>query len=57
MWRPVWLVGARDPIALVLDGRAESGKAVIDNPVTDGPGTWVRIGPRTAPYLLFLPAQ
>lgn len=45
------------PVALALDGRAESGRAVTDNPVTDGPGTWVRIGPRTAPYLLFLPAQ
>lgn len=45
------------PVALALDGRAESGRVVTDNPVTDEPGTWVRIGPRTAPYLLFLPAQ
>jgi hypothetical protein len=45
------------PVALALDGRAEAGREVTDNPVTDGPGTWVRIGPRTAPYLLFLPAR
>ena len=45
------------PVALALDGRAESGRAVTDNPITDGPATWVRIGPRTAPYLLFLPAR
>ena len=45
------------PVALALDGRAESGREVMANPITDGAGTWVRIGPRTAPYLLFLPAR
>jgi len=44
------------PVAMALDGTTSSGRAVAHNPVTDGPGTWVRIGPRTAPYLLFLPA-
>lgn len=44
------------PVAMALDGTTSSGRSVTDNPVTDGPGTWVRIGPRTAPYLLFLPA-
>ena len=44
------------PIALALDGDAEIGTPVVDNPITDGAATWVRIGPRTAPYLLFLPA-
>jgi len=45
------------PVAMALDGTTDSGRPVTDNPVTDGPGTWVRIGPRTAPYLLFLPAR
>jgi len=45
------------PIALALDGDTHVGKQVLDNPVTDGPAAWVRIGPRTAPYFLFLPAR
>lgn len=45
------------PIAMALDGNAQVGTRVLDNPVTDGPASWVRIGPRTAPYLLFLPAR
>lgn len=45
------------PIAMALDGTAQVGVKVVDNPVTDGPASWVRIGPRTAPYLLFLPAR
>jgi hypothetical protein len=45
------------PVALALDGTADAGRAVTTNPVTDGPGTWVRLGPGTAPYLLFLPAR
>ena len=45
------------PVAVALDGTAASGQAVTTNPVTDGPATWVRIGPNTAPYLLFLPAR
>jgi hypothetical protein len=44
-------------VALALDGTAASGRAVTSNPMTDGPGTWVKIGPGTAPYLLFLPAR
>ncbi len=45
------------PVGMALDGNAEVGAKVLDNPVTDGPASWVRIGPRTAPYLLFLPAR
>jgi hypothetical protein len=44
------------PVAMALDGTTTAGRPVTSNPVTGGPGTWVRIGPRTAPYLLFLPA-
>jgi hypothetical protein len=44
-------------VAVALDGTAAAGHAVTANPVTDGPATWVRIGPDTAPYLLFLPAR
>jgi hypothetical protein len=45
------------PIGLALDGTSTLGRAVITNPVTDGPAAWVRLGPETAPYLLFLPAR
>jgi hypothetical protein len=45
------------PVAMALDGTTENGREVTDNPVRPGPATWVRIGPGTAPYLLFLPAQ
>jgi hypothetical protein len=45
------------PVAVALDGTAASGRSVTRSPVTGGPGTWVRIGPGTAPYLLFLPAR
>jgi hypothetical protein len=45
------------PVAMALDGTTENGREVTDNPVTEGPATWVRIGPGTAPYLLFLPAR
>jgi hypothetical protein len=44
------------PIALVLDGTATSGRAARTNPVTSGPATYVRLGPGTAPTLIFLPA-
>jgi hypothetical protein len=44
-------------LAVALDGTASAGQAVTTNPVTDGPATWVRLGPDTAPYLLFLPAR
>jgi len=45
------------PVAVALDGTTAVGRAVTDNPVTDGIATWMRIGPATAPYLLFLPAR
>lgn len=45
------------PIAVALDGTSEVGTEVTTNPVGGGPAAWVRIGPRTAPYLLFLPAR
>jgi hypothetical protein len=45
------------PMALALDGTSEIGTQVTNNPVDDGPAAWVRLGPRTAPYLLFLPAR
>jgi len=44
------------PIALVLDGTGASGRAARTNPVTNGPATYVGLGPRTAPTLIFLPA-
>jgi hypothetical protein len=44
------------PVAVALDGTTEVGRQAVHNPVTDGPATWVRIGPGVAPYLLFLPA-
>lgn len=44
------------PVALALDGNAAAGRQVTVNPVSDGPATWVRLGPKTAPYLLFLSA-
>ena len=45
------------PIAMALDGTALAGRAVRTNPVDGGPATYVRIGPATAPTLLFLPAR
>lgn len=45
------------PIALVLDGTTTAGRASLTNPVTDSPATYVRIGPGTAPTLIFLPAR
>jgi len=44
------------PIAVALDGTAASGRAELFNPVTLGPATYVRIGPGTAPTLIFIPA-
>lgn len=44
------------PIAVALDGTSEAGRRVIHNPVSAGPATYVRLGPRTAPTLIFLPA-
>ena len=44
------------PIGVALDGVAATGRAARDNPVTLGAATYVRIGERTAPLLIFLPA-
>jgi hypothetical protein len=45
------------PIAMALDGTALAGRAVTTNPVDGGPATYVRLGPGTAPTLIFLPAR
>ena len=45
------------PIAVALDGTTEGGRVTITNPVSLGPATYVRLGPRTAPTLIFLPAS
>jgi hypothetical protein len=45
------------PVAVALDGTTAAGRAMTSNPVTDGPATWVHLGPKAAPYLLFLPAR
>ena len=45
------------PIAMALDGTALAGRASRTNPVDGGAATYVRIGPGTAPTLIFLPAR
>lgn len=45
------------PIAVALDGTAAAGRAALTNPVNRGAATYVRIGPATAPTLIFLPAR
>jgi hypothetical protein len=45
------------PIAMALDGTALAGRAMTTNPVSGGPATYVRLGPATAPTLIFLPAR
>jgi hypothetical protein len=45
------------PIAVALDGTTSSGRPAVRNPITGGSATYVRIGPRTAPTLIFLPAR
>ncbi len=45
------------PIAMVLDGTTSNGRPALTNPVTRSPATHVRIGPGTAPTLIFLPAR
>ena len=45
------------PIAVALDGTTVTGRAARANPVSGGPATYVRIGPGTAPTLIFLPAR
>ena len=45
------------PIAVALDGTTDGGRVATSNPVSLGPATYVRLGPRTAPTLIFLPAS
>jgi hypothetical protein len=45
------------PIAVCLDGFASAGRAARTNPIDGGPATYVRLGPRTAPTLIFLAAR
>jgi hypothetical protein len=45
------------PVAVALDGTTSAGRAARANPVTGGPATYVRLGPGTAPTLIFLPAR
>lgn len=44
------------PIAMALDGTTSFGRSVARNPVSGGRATYVRLGPGTAPALIFLPA-
>jgi hypothetical protein len=44
------------PIAIALDGTTAAGRVVSTNPISHGAATYVRVGPRTAPTLIFLPA-
>jgi hypothetical protein len=45
------------PIAVALDGTTTAGRAARTNPITGGAATYVRLGPGTAPTLIFLPAS
>ena len=45
------------PIAVALDGTTSAGRTVPRSPLSDGAATYVRIGPGTAPTLVFLPAR
>jgi hypothetical protein len=45
------------PIAVVLDGTTSAGRTAATNPITGRSATYVRIGPGTAPTLIFLPAR
>ncbi len=44
------------PVAVALDGTTSFGRQVHANPVTGGAATYVRLGPGTAPTLIFIPA-
>jgi hypothetical protein len=44
------------PIAVALDGTTAFGRTATTNPINGGRATYVRIGPRPAPMLIFLPA-
>ena len=43
------------PIGVALDGAPATGRPALSNPVSDGTATYVRIGPKTAPTIIFLP--
>lgn len=45
------------PIAVVLDGTTSAGRVARSNPVSGGSATYVRVGPGTAPTLVFLPVR
>jgi len=45
------------PMGVALDGTTTAGRPATTNPVSGGPATYVRIGPGTAPTLIFLPAR
>jgi hypothetical protein len=45
------------PVAVALDGTTAAGRRTSTNPVSLGPATYVRLGPGTAPWLIFLPAR
>jgi hypothetical protein len=45
------------PIAVALDGAPATGRPALANPISDGTATYVRIGPKTAPTLIFLPPR
>ena len=42
------------PIAVALDGATQAGRTSPSNPVSGGPATYARVGPGTAPTLIFL---
>ena len=44
------------PVAVALDGTSLAGQRASMNPVTAGQATYVRLGPKAAPMLIFLPA-
>ena len=43
------------PIAVALDGAPGVGRPALRNPISDGAATYERIGPKTAPTVVFLP--
>jgi hypothetical protein len=43
------------PVAVALDGTTAVGDATTRNPVNGERATYVRIGPKTAPFFIFLP--
>lgn len=45
------------PIAVALDGTTSFGRTAPSSPVSNGPATYVRIGPGTAPTLIFIPGR